>query len=163
MSSSANSAKSRRRKGQHWAASAYDDKQLPDSSLFGLDTTGNIDILIFHFCHLHIRHLRHRGNSRTFSVIYNTRSQISAAMASNDHPRTKLNNELQKIYGPSAPAHIRWETHSQGRANNLIWHATVYIDDMNYGYASSSTVGNAQDRAAEAAYNYLTLERSSRR
>lgn len=88
---------------------------------------------------------------------------MPAAMSNNDHPRTKLNNELQKIYGPSAPAHIRWETHSQGRPNDLTWHATVYIDDMNYGYASSSTVGNAQDRAAEAAYNYLRLERSSRR
>jgi hypothetical protein len=82
-------------------------------------------------------------------------------MAHNDHPRTRLNNELQKIYGPSAPNHIRWEVHSQGPPNSLTWYATVYIDDMNYGYASHRTAGGAQDSAAETAYNYLTRERSS--
>jgi hypothetical protein len=41
-------------------------------------------------------------------------------------PRTRLNNELQKIYGPSAPNHIRWEVHSQGPPNSLTWYATVY-------------------------------------
>ncbi|KAG1886021.1 hypothetical protein F4604DRAFT_1917700 [Suillus subluteus] len=81
----------------------------------------------------------------------------------NDHPRTKLNNELQKMYGPSAPDHLRWETYSQGPPNALTWYATVYIDDMNHGHASSNTVGGAQDSAAQTAYNYLKRERSSRR
>ncbi|KAG1813191.1 uncharacterized protein BJ212DRAFT_1367093 [Suillus subaureus] len=84
-------------------------------------------------------------------------------MSDNDHPRTKLNNELQKIYGPSAPEHVRWEIHSQGPPNALTWYATVYIDDMNYGHASYRTVGGAQDNAAAMAYKHLKREISSRR
>ncbi|KAG1813193.1 uncharacterized protein BJ212DRAFT_1482663 [Suillus subaureus] len=84
-------------------------------------------------------------------------------MADNDHPRTKLNNELQRKYGPSAQDHLRWEVYSQGPPNALTWHATVYIDDMNHGYASSNTRGGAKDTAAETAYNHLKYERFSRR
>jgi hypothetical protein len=81
----------------------------------------------------------------------------------NDHPRTMLNNELQKKYGSSAPMHVAWRVYSQGPPDNLTWHATVYIDDMNYGYATARTSGGAQDRAANMASNYLRRERSSRR
>ncbi|KAG2044550.1 hypothetical protein BDR03DRAFT_244773 [Suillus americanus] len=101
--------------------------------------------------------------SYTFSIIYNTRTQLPVAMSGNPHPRTRLNNELQNIYGSSAQDHVRWEIYSQGPPNALIWHATIYIDDMNYGYASSRTVACAQDDAAETAYNYLKREKSSRR
>ncbi|KAG1836589.1 hypothetical protein DFJ58DRAFT_846896 [Suillus subalutaceus] len=43
-----------------------------------------------------------------------------------EHPRTKLNNELQKRYGPSALEHVTWEVYSQGPPNALTWNATVY-------------------------------------
>ncbi|KIK47629.1 hypothetical protein CY34DRAFT_799142 [Suillus luteus UH-Slu-Lm8-n1] len=76
-----------------------------------------------------------------------------------EHPRTTLNNELQGIYGPSAPDHVRWEVYSQGPPNALTWHATIYIDDMNHGYAQSRTRGGAQDEAARQAYNNLKRER----
>ncbi|KAG2346940.1 hypothetical protein BDR05DRAFT_759542 [Suillus weaverae] len=69
-----------------------------------------------------------------------------------------LNNELQSIYGPTAANHVRWEVCSQGPPNNLTWHATLYIDDMNYGYASSRSRGWAQDQTALYAYNYLRRE-----
>ncbi|KAG1813189.1 uncharacterized protein BJ212DRAFT_1367083 [Suillus subaureus] len=81
-------------------------------------------------------------------------------MSGNDHPRQKLNNELQRIYGPFAQDHVRWEIYSQGPPNASTWHATVYIDDMNYGYASSNTRGGAQDEAARQAYDHLKRERS---
>ncbi|KAG1774015.1 hypothetical protein EV702DRAFT_1200742 [Suillus placidus] len=84
-------------------------------------------------------------------------------MSDNEHPRTMLNNELQKKYGPSAQDHVTWEIYSQGPPNALTWHATIYIDDMNYGYASSRTAGGAQDFAAKTAYNHLKREKSSRR
>ncbi|KAG2350916.1 hypothetical protein BDR05DRAFT_955053 [Suillus weaverae] len=83
-------------------------------------------------------------------------------MSGNDHPRTMLNNELQKMYGTSAQDHVVWEVYSQGPPNDLIWHATVYIDDINHGYASSRTVSGAQDSAAKTAYNHLKREISSR-
>ncbi|KAG2076781.1 hypothetical protein BDR04DRAFT_623880 [Suillus decipiens] len=47
-------------------------------------------------------------------------------MPSNDHSRTRLNNELQKLYGPSASSHVRWDIYSQGPPNDLTWHATIY-------------------------------------
>ncbi|KAG1857604.1 hypothetical protein C8R48DRAFT_775525 [Suillus tomentosus] len=78
------------------------------------------------------------------------------------HPRTNLNNELQRIYGPSAQDHVRWEVYSHGPPNALTWYATVYIDDMNHGHASSHTRGGAQDEAAKQAYNYLRAEMSRR-
>ncbi|KAG2076778.1 hypothetical protein BDR04DRAFT_1148506 [Suillus decipiens] len=78
----------------------------------------------------------------------------------NDHPRTKLNNELQKMYGPSTSDHFRWEFDRQGPANDPTWHATIFIDDMNYGQASSPTKRGAQDEAASIAYNKLKRERS---
>ncbi|KAG1836588.1 hypothetical protein DFJ58DRAFT_729157 [Suillus subalutaceus] len=81
-------------------------------------------------------------------------------MSGDDHPRQRLNNELQKIYGPSAQDHVRWEVYSQGPPNNLIWDATVYIDDMNYGHAASPTRGGAQDEAAGQAYDFLRRERA---
>ncbi|KAG2367685.1 hypothetical protein BDR07DRAFT_1392653 [Suillus spraguei] len=81
-------------------------------------------------------------------------------MPSNDHSRMRLNNELQKIYGPSASDHVRWEIYSQGPANDLTWHATLFIDDMNYGHASSRTKGGAQDEAADIACDNLKRARS---
>ncbi|KAG2103011.1 hypothetical protein BD769DRAFT_1506521 [Suillus cothurnatus] len=81
-------------------------------------------------------------------------------MSGDDHPRQNLNNELQSICGSSAQEHVRWEVHSQGPPNALIWHATVYIDDMNYGYATSGTRGGAQDEAARKACDNLRRERS---
>ncbi|KAG2756324.1 hypothetical protein P692DRAFT_20948959 [Suillus brevipes Sb2] len=78
--------------------------------------------------------------------------------SSNDHPRTALNNKLQGIYGPSAMDHVRWEVYSQGPPNALTWHATIYIDDMNYGYASWHTKNGAQDEAARKALYNLQRE-----
>ncbi|KAG2035127.1 hypothetical protein BDR03DRAFT_963282 [Suillus americanus] len=76
-----------------------------------------------------------------------------------DHPRIMLKNKLQRIYGSSAPDHIKWEIYSQfSPSRNLIWFATVYIDDMNHGFASARTIGDAQDKAAYMAYNYLRLD-----
>ncbi|KAG1757057.1 hypothetical protein EDB19DRAFT_1900612 [Suillus lakei] len=75
------------------------------------------------------------------------------------HPRTNLNNLLQSIYGTAVHDHVRWEVYSQGPPNALTWHATIYIDDMNYGYASAPTRGAAQDMAAKQAYNHLRRER----
>ncbi|KAG1904593.1 uncharacterized protein F5891DRAFT_1184016 [Suillus fuscotomentosus] len=81
-------------------------------------------------------------------------------MSSNDsHPRTRLNNILQGIYGPSAQDHVRWEVNSQGPPNALVWYASVYIDDMNYGTASTRTRGGALDGAAEQACEHLSHER----
>ncbi|KAG1793889.1 uncharacterized protein HD556DRAFT_1443270 [Suillus plorans] len=88
--------------------------------------------------------------------------QILAAMSGDDHPRTKMNNELQRIYGPSAPDHVRWDVYSRGSPNALTWYATVYIDDINHGDASSRTRGGAQDEAAKQAYNWLRYEVSRR-
>ncbi|KAG2050652.1 hypothetical protein BDR06DRAFT_1011140 [Suillus hirtellus] len=77
-------------------------------------------------------------------------------MSGNDsHPRTRLNNILQGIYGPSAQNHVKWEVNSRGLPNALTWYATVYIDDMNHGHASSHTRGGALDGAAEQACKYL--------
>ncbi|KAG2367681.1 hypothetical protein BDR07DRAFT_1478788 [Suillus spraguei] len=81
-------------------------------------------------------------------------------MPDNNHPRTRLNNLLQKIYGPSASSHVRWECEQQGPANNPTWYATVFIDDMNYGHASSRTKSGAQNEAADIAYDNLIRERS---
>ncbi|KAG2155676.1 hypothetical protein DEU56DRAFT_906852 [Suillus clintonianus] len=80
-------------------------------------------------------------------------------MSNPEHPRTNLNNLLQSIYGPYVPDHVRWEVYSQGPPNALTWYATIYIDDMNYGYASARTRGDAQDMAAQQAYNHLRRER----
>ncbi|KAG1741223.1 hypothetical protein EDD22DRAFT_1053457 [Suillus occidentalis] len=74
------------------------------------------------------------------------------------HPRTAFNNLLQGKYGPSANDHVRWEVFSQGPPNALIWHATIYIDDMNYGYATSRTRAGAQDQAAAMATSSLDRE-----
>ncbi|KAG1774017.1 hypothetical protein EV702DRAFT_1200744 [Suillus placidus] len=84
-------------------------------------------------------------------------------MSGPDHPRTLLNNELQRIYGPSAQDRIRWEVYSQGPPNSSTWYATIYIDDQNYSYASAPTRGAAQDAAAQQAYEHLTRERPTRR
>ncbi|KAG2118124.1 uncharacterized protein F5147DRAFT_768261 [Suillus discolor] len=84
-------------------------------------------------------------------------------MSDNDpHPRTKMNNELQRIYGPSAQDHVTWDVHSQGPPNALTWYATVYIDDIKHGDAASKTRGGAQDEAARQAYNWLRNEPSRR-
>ncbi|KAG2367687.1 hypothetical protein BDR07DRAFT_1478792 [Suillus spraguei] len=88
-------------------------------------------------------------------------TRIPAVMpTSKAHPRTRLNNELQKIYGPSGPSRVKWEIYSQGPANDLTWHATIYINDMNHGYASSRIKGDAQDEAADIACDNLIRERS---
>ncbi|KAG1757059.1 hypothetical protein EDB19DRAFT_7853 [Suillus lakei] len=100
-------------------------------------------------------------SSRLVSIV-NTRTQIPAAMPSNDHPRTMMNNELQLRYGSTGAEHLRWEVYSQGPPNNLTWSATIYIDDQNYGRASAPTRGAAQDTAAQQAYNHLRQERSTR-
>ncbi|KAG1727182.1 uncharacterized protein EDB91DRAFT_1350368 [Suillus paluster] len=76
-----------------------------------------------------------------------------------EHPRTDLNNLLQAIYGPGALDHVRWEVFSQGPPSCLTWFATIYIDDMNHGYAQARTRGAAQDSAAYQAYNHLRRER----
>ncbi|KAG1886020.1 hypothetical protein F4604DRAFT_1724161 [Suillus subluteus] len=76
-------------------------------------------------------------------------------MSDNDHPRTRLNNEFQKRYGPSAPEHVKWEVYSQGPPNATMWYATIYIDDVNYGHASAPTRSAAQDAAAQQAYEKL--------
>ncbi|KAG2138683.1 uncharacterized protein EDB93DRAFT_711902 [Suillus bovinus] len=81
---------------------------------------------------------------------------------SSDHPRTRLNNELQRIYGPSASDHVRWEVYPQGPPNALTWYATIYIDDLNYSYASAPTRGAAQDAAAQQACENLKRDRSTR-
>ncbi|KAG2050653.1 hypothetical protein BDR06DRAFT_1011141 [Suillus hirtellus] len=84
-------------------------------------------------------------------------------MSGNDsHPRTRLNNELQRIYGPSAQGHIRWEVYSQGPPNALTWHATIFIGDQNYSYASAITRGAAQDAAAQQACERLRRDGSTR-
>ncbi|KAG2044549.1 hypothetical protein BDR03DRAFT_939423 [Suillus americanus] len=76
-------------------------------------------------------------------------------MPDNDHPRTRLNNEFQKIYGSSAPEHVRWEVYPQGPPNAIMWCATIYIDDMECGRASAPTRNAAQDAAAQQAYEKL--------
>lgn len=62
--------------------------------------------------------------------------------------RVVLNNMLQRLYGSSAPGHIRWETSFQGPPHNPTWHATAYIDDVNYGHGTANTKGEAYDKAA---------------
>ncbi|KAG2149493.1 hypothetical protein BD769DRAFT_1406486 [Suillus cothurnatus] len=79
-------------------------------------------------------------------------------MSGNDHPRQRLNNELQKLFGAYAHEHVKWEVESRGPPNNLTWYATVYIDDMNYGYGTSHTRGGAQDEAAKMACDNLRRE-----
>ncbi|KAG2076787.1 hypothetical protein BDR04DRAFT_1089008 [Suillus decipiens] len=80
-------------------------------------------------------------------------------MSGDDHPRMRLNNELQKLYGSSASSHVKWEIYSQGPANDLTWYATIYIDDMKHGYALSRTKAGAQDEAANMACEYLRREK----
>ncbi|KAG1728674.1 hypothetical protein EDB19DRAFT_1940711 [Suillus lakei] len=75
-------------------------------------------------------------------------------------PRMKLNDKLQSRYGSSVPEHVTWEVYSLGPPNNLTWHTSMYIDDMNYGNASAQTRAGAQDQAAHQAYNHLIRERS---
>ncbi|KAJ8581063.1 hypothetical protein M405DRAFT_833135 [Rhizopogon salebrosus TDB-379] len=74
------------------------------------------------------------------------------------HPRTALNNLLQIMYGISMSDHVRWEVSSTGVAISPIWHATVYINDMNYGRASAASKGAAMDIAALNAWNILRRE-----
>ncbi|OJA20686.1 putative protein 32 [Rhizopogon vesiculosus] len=76
-----------------------------------------------------------------------------------DHPRTLLNNELQSKYGRALESHVRREIWSSGSPSSPMWHATIYINDMNYGHASAPTKGAAQDEAALQAYNNLRRER----
>ncbi|KAG2123482.1 hypothetical protein DEU56DRAFT_49703 [Suillus clintonianus] len=82
-------------------------------------------------------------------------------MSSNerDHPRTRLNNELQLIYGSDAAKHVRWEDFARGPPNNLTWYSTVYIDDMKYGDGTARTKDDAKDKAADKACNDLRRER----
>lgn len=54
--------------------------------------------------------------------------------------------------------HVRWDVFSQGPPNALFWHATIYIDDMIYGYATSHTKNGAQDEAAAKATSNLKRE-----
>ncbi|KAG2138684.1 uncharacterized protein EDB93DRAFT_1253233 [Suillus bovinus] len=82
-------------------------------------------------------------------------------MSNDDHPRTDLNNELQRVYGPFVSHHVRWEVYSRGPANALTWYATVYINDMNYGTASSHNKSGAQDDAARQARDNWRRERSN--
>ncbi|KAJ8597546.1 hypothetical protein M405DRAFT_803550 [Rhizopogon salebrosus TDB-379] len=74
------------------------------------------------------------------------------------HPRTHLNNVLQMMYGTEVSKHLRWEVISTGSPNSPVWHATVYIDDMNYGTASAGTKNAAMDQAALTAYHSLKRE-----
>ncbi|KAG2030802.1 hypothetical protein BDR03DRAFT_973980 [Suillus americanus] len=78
------------------------------------------------------------------------------------YPRTRLNNALRSFYDHSAPDHIKWEVYSQGPPNDLTWHTTIYIDDLNYGYASAGTRSDAQDKAADIACTYLSREAERR-
>ncbi|KAG1904594.1 uncharacterized protein F5891DRAFT_1184017 [Suillus fuscotomentosus] len=82
-------------------------------------------------------------------------------MSGNDHPRMRLNNELQRIYGPSAPNHVRWEVYSEGPPNASTWYATIFVDDQNYSYASAPTRGAAQDAAAQQACERLRRDGST--
>ncbi|KAG1886023.1 hypothetical protein F4604DRAFT_1917702 [Suillus subluteus] len=82
-------------------------------------------------------------------------------MSGDDHPRQRLNNELQKIYGPSTKDRVKWDINSRGPANASTWHARVYINDMEYGYGESNKKSGAQDKAAAKAYDSLMLEKSS--
>jgi len=74
------------------------------------------------------------------------------------HPRTNLNNVLQMMFGTEVSNHVRWEVTARGSPNSPTWEATVYIDDMNYGTAQSSTKGAAMDQAALKAYYDLKRE-----
>ncbi|KAG1754768.1 uncharacterized protein EDB91DRAFT_251189 [Suillus paluster] len=76
-----------------------------------------------------------------------------------DHPRTNLNNLLQAVYGPAAPDHVQWDVSSKGPPNCPTWSATIYVDDMKYGYAQARTRGAAQDSAAQQACDHLRRER----
>ncbi|OAX32046.1 hypothetical protein K503DRAFT_805560 [Rhizopogon vinicolor AM-OR11-026] len=86
-------------------------------------------------------------------------------MSSQEHPRNLLNNLLQSIYrDPDAlESHVRWEIWQSGSPSSPMWHATFYIDDMNYGHYSAPTKGVAQDEAARQAYNNLRREQMARR
>ncbi|KAG0696882.1 kinase-like domain-containing protein [Suillus ampliporus] len=79
------------------------------------------------------------------------RDQVSC----HPHPRVALNNLLQGSYGPGVPDHVRWELFAQGPPHALTWTATIYIDDMNYGYGQAAMKGAAQERAATMALELL--------
>ncbi|OAX30909.1 hypothetical protein K503DRAFT_806575 [Rhizopogon vinicolor AM-OR11-026] len=79
-------------------------------------------------------------------------------MSDQDHPRTRLNNELQSIWGNDKAKHIRWETWYTGSPSSPVWHSTIYIDDMKYGDASAANKGAAMNEAARQAYDNLTRE-----
>ncbi|OAX32049.1 hypothetical protein K503DRAFT_805563 [Rhizopogon vinicolor AM-OR11-026] len=78
------------------------------------------------------------------------------------HPRTLLNNELQSLYGQDLGSHVGWEIRSSGPPSSPVWYATIYIDDINHGYAEAPTKGAAKDEAARQAYNNLRRERQAR-
>ncbi|KAG2122940.1 kinase-like domain-containing protein [Suillus clintonianus] len=105
--------------------------------------------------------LVHPGHEPGPSVIEPGTQRSHLAPLHIDHPRTALNNIMQMIYGPAAWRHILWEVYSQGPPNALTWYAKIYIDDMNYGHASSRTKGAAQDAAAMMALNRLRKENLS--
>jgi serine/threonine protein kinase len=71
------------------------------------------------------------------------------------HPRLRLNNQLQRLYGPSAQQHVRWQVYSEGPADALTWYAEVFIDDMRYGHGTSRTRGGAKNNAAMMAVSHL--------
>ncbi|KAJ8584509.1 hypothetical protein M405DRAFT_460381 [Rhizopogon salebrosus TDB-379] len=73
-------------------------------------------------------------------------------------PRVMLNNELQLLYGTSAPSHVMWKFVSTGTTHAPSWHATVYIDDMAYGTGEASTKNGARDAAALQAWQGLRRE-----
>ncbi|KAG2755024.1 hypothetical protein P692DRAFT_20718960, partial [Suillus brevipes Sb2] len=75
-----------------------------------------------------------------------------------EHPRTLLNNLLQRMYGPTAGEHVRWEVHSMGPLHALIWHATLYIDDVVCSQCTASTRHQAQDMAAMQAIRLFHIE-----
>ncbi|KAJ8594401.1 kinase-like protein [Rhizopogon salebrosus TDB-379] len=72
--------------------------------------------------------------------------------------RTVLNNYLQAVYGASVSKHVRWELFSTGTPHAPVWHATVYIDNMNYGTASAATKSEVMNTAALNAVNNLRRE-----
>ncbi|KAG1836614.1 hypothetical protein F4604DRAFT_675312 [Suillus subluteus] len=78
----------------------------------------------------------------------------------NTHTRMALNNQLLIIFGSSASERVRWEVYSQGPLHAPTWHATLYINDINYGHGTTHTKGRAQEMAAMQVAEYL--DRGSR-
>ncbi|KAG1814585.1 kinase-like domain-containing protein [Suillus subaureus] len=87
------------------------------------------------------------------SIILEPRIQGPSAL--NDHPRTMLNNLLQRKYGPSASSHVRWEVYPQGLPHAPTWHAIVYIDDMIYGHGTAHIKHVATEMAAAQAVEQM--------